>query len=319
MEQRRTVATPPRIGIVGAGRTRNGLGPFLATFFERAECRVSAIAGRSLARVQQNAAALADRLGHEVHACRDVHELCASGIDALVIASPPEFHLEALRAAESARLPVLCEKPLAHERHLSEAAPLVARFVDTGLLLAENCHWPYALPALRPLLGESFAGAARHISLGLASIGPGRTIVQNTLSHLLSLAQAVAHIDDTTTVERVALDRPSSDFVPNVLRCHLRGPGLDLGLALHLDLGATAPRPAWLAIDEIRMERRIGRGYAFSFVRNGREVAVPDPMGQLVVSFSTCLRTAAAAWRIAEGDAARHRLRLYRDILTHVP
>ena len=120
-------------------------------------------------------------------------------------------------------------------------------------------------------------------------------------------------------VDGVSLDRPSWRFIPNVLRCHLRGPRIDLALALHFDLGPTSPRPAWLAIDDIRMERRIGRDYAFSFVRNGNEVPVPDPMEQLVFAFSTCLRTAASARTVAESDAVRQRLRLYRDILTRVP
>src|SRR5262245_11429422 len=92
-------------GIVGAGRSRNGLGPFLATFLERAGCRVTAVAGRSPERAEANAAALGERLGHEVRPCRDLDELCTSGIAALVIASPPEHHLAALRAAAAAGLP----------------------------------------------------------------------------------------------------------------------------------------------------------------------------------------------------------------------
>ena len=51
--------------------------------------------------------------------------LCASGVAALVIASPAEFHLEALRAGVEAGLPTLCEKPLVHEDHIKEGAEVI--------------------------------------------------------------------------------------------------------------------------------------------------------------------------------------------------
>ena len=141
--------TPLPAGIVGAGRSRNGLGPFLATFLERAGCRVTAVAGRSAERAVKNAVALGQQLGHAVHPCRDLDELCVTGIVAIVIASPPEHHLAALQAAASARLPVLCEKPLVHEHHTAAAASVVSAFARAGILLTENCHWPFVLPVLQ--------------------------------------------------------------------------------------------------------------------------------------------------------------------------
>lgn len=308
--------TPLAAGIVGAGRSRNGLGPYLATFLERAGCRVTAVAGRSPSRAEENAAALGRRLGHIVHPCRDSDELCASGIAALVIASPPEHHLPALQAALSANLPVLCEKPLAYEHHLATTQSVVSRFVSTGILLTENCQWPFVLPALTRLYGDWTGGLVRHLSLGLAPPFPGRVMVQNTLSHVLSLAQAVAHVDTDTTVDRVSLDRHSLVSVPNVLRFRLRGPRIDLDLELHLDLCPNPPRPAWLAIDGVRMDRRIGPDYTFFFSGNGHEVSVADPIQQLVSRFSEFVQKPNSTPAAAETDAVRQRLRLYGDILS---
>jgi Oxidoreductase family, NAD-binding Rossmann fold len=310
---------PLAAGIVGSRRSRNGLGPFLATFLERAGCRVTAVAGRSPARAQEDAAVLGERLGHPVQSCRDLDELCASGISALVIASPPEHHLPALEAALSANLPVLCEKPLVHERHLATAASVVSRFVGTGILLAENCHWPFVLPALPKLYDHSTGDPVRHLSLGLAPPLPGRVMVQNNLPHVLSLAQAVAPVDADTTVDDVSLDRPSLFTVPNMLRFRLRGPYINLKLELHLDICPNPPRPAWLAINGVRMDRRIGRGYTFSFAGNGHEVSVADPMQQLVSRFSEYLRMPNSTCVVAESEAVRQRLRLYSDILSRLP
>lgn len=309
--------TPLRVGIVGAGRTRNGLGPFLASCFERAGWRVTAIAGRSAARAEANAEALGKRLGHDVHPCRDLDELCASGIAALVIASPPEHHLAALQAGAAAHLPVLCEKPLVHEHHVASAASLVSRFVDSGLLLAENCQWPFVLPVVRDLYGGSSMASVRRLSLGLGSVTSGRAIVQNTLSHLLSLAQAVAPINPDTVVEAVSLDRPTFS-APNLIRARLRGPQFDLQLMLHLEACENAPRPAWVAIDGARVDRRIGRDHAFSFWGNGREVPVVDPMQQLVCRFTERLRNPNPSDIAAEGEQVRQRLRLYHEILSRL-
>ena len=310
--------TPLPAGIVGAGRSRNGLGPFLATFLERAGCRVTAIAGSSPARAEANAAALGERLGHEVRPCRDLDELCASGIAALVIASPPEHHLAALEAGAAARLPVLCEKPLVHEHDFASGVEVVSRFVGSGLLLTENCHWPFVLPVLRELYGDLSLASVRQLSLGLGAVTSGRALVQNTLSHVLSLAQAVAHVDADTNAGGVSLDRPSLS-APNVIRAHLRGPRLDLRLALHLDPCPNPPRPAWLEIDGARVDRRIAPGHAFSFSGNGRKVPVADPMQQLVFRFAELVRRPNPSCIAVEGEAVRQRLRLYHDILSRIP
>jgi hypothetical protein len=310
--------TPLPTGMVGAGRSRNGLGPFLATVLERAGCRVTAVAGSSPARAEANAAALVERLGHDVHPCRDLDELCARDIAALVIASPPEHHLAALQAGAAARLPVLCEKPLVHERHFGPGIPLVSGFVGSGLLLSENCHWPFVLPAFRELYPDVSFDSVRHLSLGLGAVTSGRILFQNTLSHVLSLAQAVAHVDADTTVGGVSLDRPSLS-APNVIRVHVRGPRLDLQLALHLDPWPNPPRPAWLEIDGARVDRRVAPGYTFSFSGNGREVAVPEPMQQLVERFAELVRCPNPSCIAVEGEAVRQRLRLLHDILSRLP
>ena len=167
----------------------------LATFLEESRCRVVAVAGRSADRAAANAAALEQRLGHAVEACRDLNELCARNICALVIASPPEHHLAALQAAAAAKLPVLCEKPLVHEQRVAEGFALVHAFSRERILLTENCQWPFVSSRCAGTVRISPTRNARSISLGLGPPVPGRLMVQNIISHVLSLAQAVAAVD----------------------------------------------------------------------------------------------------------------------------
>jgi hypothetical protein len=135
---------------------------------------------------------------------------------------------------------------------------------------------------------------------------------------VLSLAQAVAHIDADTMAADISLDKPFS-CVPNVLRFRLRGVWTNLNVELHLDHCPTPPRPAWLSIDGVRMDRRIAAGYTFSFVGNGHEVSIADPVLQLVSRFSDYLRMPNSRHAAAETDAVRQRLRLYGDILSRFP
>ena len=90
------------VGIVGAGRTRNGLGRFLAEFLESAGFLVAGVSGRSFERATINAEAIGQRLGHNVTPFASPAELSVSGVAALAISSPAEFHLEALQAAAEA-------------------------------------------------------------------------------------------------------------------------------------------------------------------------------------------------------------------------
>ena len=101
-----------RCGIVGAGRTRAGPGPFLASFLEAAGGEVVGVAGRNADRARAAADDLEHRLGHPVAAHPTAAALLATGLDALVIATPDDVHIDALRAAADAGVPTLCEKPI---------------------------------------------------------------------------------------------------------------------------------------------------------------------------------------------------------------
>src|SRR5205085_960618 len=96
------------VGVVGAGRTRGGLGPFLSQYLEAEGFAVTGVSGRSVDRAAANAETLGQLLGHPVTSFSSFAALCASGVAAVVIATPADHHLEALRAAAKVGLPTLC-------------------------------------------------------------------------------------------------------------------------------------------------------------------------------------------------------------------
>ena len=260
-----------------------------------------------------NADDLGRRLGHTVAAFPGFEALCASGVSALVIASPVEHHLEALEAAASRRLPVLCEKPLVHEHHGAEGSSLLEEFARSQVPLMENCQWPYVLTAFGRLHPVTSTARASKVEMGLQPAPPARAMVQNTLSHLLSVVQQVSAIGPETTPHDVSLESGSPDGWR--LRFGLRDAGGDVEAALHLTIAASRPRAAWLALDDRRMDRRVGAEYQIAFVAGERKVDIADPMQQLVNRFVALVDARDSAQIAGELALVRARHRLYRQIL----
>jgi len=306
---------PVPVGMVGAGRSRNGLGPFLAEFLETAGFVVMGVSGRSPERAAANAEALGLRLRHEVKAFSSPAALCGGGVAALVIASPAEHHLEALRAGAEAGLPTLCEKPFVHENDGEEGASVIETFTRKRLSLLENCQWPYVLPAFLELHGTVEAGEKVRVEMGLGPARRGREMVQNTVSHLLSVIQAVVAVDPPLVVTDVRLDDPAFERTCNVLRFRLSGSERTVEGLLQLKICAAPPRPAWVAIDGRRMDRRVREGYSIAFSANGREAAVSDPVKEVVKRFALLVRSRDPVLGDSERNRVRQRLAWYRQIL----
>jgi myo-inositol 2-dehydrogenase/D-chiro-inositol 1-dehydrogenase len=92
------------MGVVGAGR--------IGSFHVRTLASLPGVASVAVCDADSAAAqALADELGSSVAATPE--DLVASGIDALVIATPTPAHVPLLRLAARAGLPAFCEKPVA--------------------------------------------------------------------------------------------------------------------------------------------------------------------------------------------------------------
>jgi hypothetical protein len=303
------------IGIVGAGRTRNGCGPFLAQFLESEGFLVTGVSGRSLERATANAQAIGRQLRHEVKPFASPPALCGNDVVALVIASPAQFHLEALQAAVDAGLPALCEKPLVHENHGKEGAEIIEVFFRKRLPLLENCQWPYVLPAFLQLHGPVETGDRLKVEMGLGPARPGREMVQNIVSHLLSVIQAAAPLDSSTSVSEASVADPTYKKISNLLRFQLVGPGKTVEGLLHLQVCPVGPRPSWLAINGRRIDRQVREGYSIAFSANGTEVAIQDPMKEVVKHFARLVRSRDSVLMEDDHNRIRQRHQWYREIL----
>lgn len=283
----------PRVAILGARRVRQGLAPFVARDLHACGARVVAVLTTKAETAESAARELDERYGIRARPYAGLGALLArERLDALAILSPAASHEALLRAALEARLHVLCEKPLLWEGEglVARAAPLVEGFRERGLLLAENCQWPFTLPAFDRLHPDRPPGPPRRFTMELAPRSQGPAMLGDALPHPLSLLQALAPGADAR-LEGVQLREAAGPE-----------PGLDLDfdycagrarVASHVRLRRREgpPRPAGYALDGRRADRRIALpSYRMELCDGERAVPLPDPLTARVQDFCNRLR-----------------------------
>ncbi len=301
-----------RVGLIGARRTRMGLGPFVARELRRCGAEIPCLLGTTLEGVDAASRALREE-GARPRGYTDFAAMVErEALDAVAILSPKETHADYLRAAREAGLHALCEKPLLAVSS-DEAAPERARreveaFAARGLLLWENCQWPFTLPAYAALFPESDlpGRVPRSFHMRLAPTRRDGEMVEQVISHALSLLQAVCEVEEAQ-VEAIAFEtleprgsRARFDFVTT------RGT-----VASRVDM---IPREGGEAsmgygFDDHFAERCVEPGtYALSFRRGERQVSVPDPLAEMIAAFTSALgqpRFAEEGWHPGLGIASR--------------
>jgi len=282
----------PRIGIVGAGRRRQGLGPFVARDLVAAGAEIPGFVVTSAASRDAVTRAWADDLGIEARGHLDLSSLLrAERLDALAILSPAETHERHLEAALEAGLHVLCEKPLVWGR--PELGPTTRRltraFDARGLLLWENCQWPYTLPAFERLHPGALSGPPRRLAMRLQPASRGVQMLGDSVPHVLSLIQALRP-GRAGRIERLLFSGggPGSDRLD--LGFGFFSGDRELEVEIELRRSDRRPREAALEIDGRRAERLVAAdGYRLSFGADGRTVPLPDPLTLLVADFVRAL------------------------------
>lgn len=305
--------TRVRVGIVGARRVRQGLGPFVARELRDAGADVAAVAGTSEASVAAATGALRAAGAGAVRGYVGIDAMLASeALDAVAILSPAKTHADCLAASLDAGLHVLCEKPFVWgmSRPAATARRLVDAFAARGLLLRENCQWPYTLPffdSLHPGVVAAGRPPGRFV-MRLSPSSDGAQMLADALPHPLSLLQALCG-DDPGSIGDVRFSTRDQDAAEIVVRFALTGGKARVDAAVELAGCSEPPREAWVAIDDHHARRTIrGADYAFGFEDGGRSVAVPDPLRALVREFVAAVaghtpgapapRAAGIVWRI---------------------
>lgn len=303
--------TGPRVGLIGARRRRQGLGPFVARFLQDAGATVAGFVGTSADSLEDARRGLAAR-GVDAPGFLDLAALrAAHELDALAILSPIETHREWLRAALDAGLHVLCEKPLLWGRDddLATAEQLVAGFADAGLLLVENCQWPHSVPAYFALHPQLVDVPVQTFAMRMAPQSRGVTMIGDAMSHPLSVLQALVPGDDAR-VDTIAFSTREPDAGALDIRFRYSSGDDAVDVEVQLVQSDVEPREAGWAVNGCWAQRRVQLPeYALSLADGDRVVPLPDPLEAHVHAFVRALRAPDRGKKTAETRRILPRLR----------
>jgi predicted dehydrogenase len=304
---------------VGAGRRRQGLGPFVARDLVAAGAEIPGFVVTSA----ESRAALERRFTSELGlAARGYLDLAsllrAQELDALAILSPAETHAAHLETALAAGLHVLCEKPFVWGvPELAASARRIAGGFDArGLLLWENCQWPYTLPVFAELHPGALAAPPRRFAMRLQPGSRGVQMLGDSLPHALSLLQALLP-GAAGRIERPRFEGGGAGDDRLGVEFEYAAGGRAIAVAVELVRSDRHPREAVLEIDGRRAERLVGRDdYRLFFAADGRTVPLPDPLTQLVADFVRALPPAGEPARASRSQEIAERMELLDGIVS---
>jgi predicted dehydrogenase len=306
----------PAIAVVGAGRRRQGLGPFVARHLLAAGAEIPGFVVTSPQSAAAVSRTLADELGCDARGYLDLASLLRrERVDALAILSPAETHQRHLEAALDAGLHVFCEKPFVWgvPQLAATTRRLAQRFTARGLMLWENCLWPYMLPAFERLHPAVLARGPRKLAMLLQPASRGVQMLGDSLPHVLSLAQALLPAGERR-VTALRFGGLGAEAIDVGVRVVAGARALDVEVALRRS--ERHPREASLTIDDHRAQRMVsGDDYRLSFADGGRSVQLPDPLQQIVSDFVRALPRQRERAKAGRGDEIVERMELLEEIL----
>ncbi len=283
----------PRIGIIGARRVRQGLGPFVVRDLLAEGAEVPCVLGTRAASASAAKDELAKLCSANVVPYHDLQTMLSNeSLDALAILSPSETHLHYLEAALDAGLHVLCEKPLIWQpTGLAKAsAALIRSYQNTGVLLEETSQWPFTLNAFFELHPELRGAKFERFAMRLSPASAGVQLLGDCLPHPLSLLQRLVPADTVEIAdvryERVELDESQIqlEFLYQTTQCIVQ-------VSLELLQSVAHPRPAWFEVNGRRANREIQLpSYRMELHGGSRRVPLADPLRARIAAFVKDLR-----------------------------
>lgn len=310
---------PLRVGIIGARRRVQGLGPFVARDLVAAGADVPSFLVTSEASAALAREALREHAGIAPRGYTDLETMLGGEpLDALAILSPAETHGRYLEAAAEAGLHVLCEKPFVWggADPVGRAEAILESFAARRLLVWENCQWPCTLEGFEALHPGALAAPPKRFEMELEPVRRGLASLGDALPHPLSLLQHLVPGEHAALEDvRFSTRDPAADALS--VRFRYRTESRHCDVSVHLTRGEKPPRRAAYALDGRRARRVVAApDYRLSFVDADRSVSIADPLTLLVAEFVAALEDVTKGAIPPPARAIRQRMQLLADLAT---
>jgi predicted dehydrogenase len=178
------------ISIIGAGRTRNGIGKYIGKYFHKHGAKVTSVLGTTEKTSLQASSALR-KYGIEAHPYTNFDEMVrGEKPDAVAIASPSSTHYEYLLKSLNSGLHIFCEKPFIWNGHMNLRKMVEEMFEKARqktLTIAMNSQWPFSIDAYEAICGKIVIQKVNTFFIRMSPPFPGREMIPESVPHALSL------------------------------------------------------------------------------------------------------------------------------------
>ncbi len=294
--------------VIGARRARQGIGEFVTRWLHEAGAEIRAIVGTEPETTDRAQAELAARYGIKTrgYVSLDV-ALEEEKPDIVAICSPIAAHRGQLDRVAEAGAHCLCEKPLwwgdSTDRAI-ETASIVDSFASRGRLLGTITQWPYTLPAFDRLWPDARRGPIERFEMRLSPITRGPRMLLDSLSHPISLIQALVGPGEIEEPRAWFASDERSDMELRFRYRHATG---STDLHCRFTTCPEPPRPASYSINGYTADRDVELpDYRILFRDGDRKVPVEDPVRLLVTDFLGRVERSEAPNRSELVDGIRH-------------
>jgi len=276
--------TDHRVLVIGARRSHQGLGEFIAKFFKESGASICAVVGTSKNTVDEALANLKTRWGISSTGYTDLATAIQEQAPSIVaICSPHAFHRQHLQTVMDHDLHCLCEKPMVWQEgeacDLNEVERIANGFYQQKKLLRLVTQWPLTLEEYFTLYPEVKPQPPRQFKMLMGPASAGKAGIADSVPHVLSMIHALTGIGSVQNVQTIRKEPERMEFSFDYQ--HDRGM-----LAVDVSLVRTPdpPRPAGYSINGFFAQRTIKLPeYEFFFSSEEREpIPVKDPLRKLI-------------------------------------
>ena len=279
--------TDHRVLVIGARRSHQGLGEFIAKFFKESGAAICAVVGTSQTTVEEALANLKTGSGISTTGYTDLATAIQEQAPSIVaICSPHVFHRQHLQTVLDHGLHCLCEKPMVWQEgevcDLNEVERIANGFYQQKKLLRLVTQWPLTLEEYFTLYPEVKPQPPRRFKMLLGPASAGKAGIPDSVPHVLSMIHALTGIGSVQNVQMICKDLEQMEFSFDYQHDH----GM---LAVDVSLVRTPnpPRPAGYSINGFFAQRTIKLPeYEFFFSNEkGEQIPVKDPLPKLIQNF----------------------------------
>ncbi len=279
---------PLNVSIIGAGRTRNGIGEYIGKYFHQHGAVVTSVLGTSEKTSLQASLGLR-KYGVEAHPYTDFDRMVErEKPDAAVIASPSSTHYGYLTKCLRSGLHVFCEKPFIWDgqRNIRERIEdIFEKARQKKLIIAMNSQWPFSIDAYEAMSGKVIIQNSNTFVVTMSPPFPGREMIPESVPHALSLLYSLMGVGE---IEDLSFESKGEKRM-GIKFCYLFDTR-SCEVLIQLTSQETPPRDFSFGLNGRVVSRSLGlEDYEIYFHHEGKKMKIVDPLELSVKNFLEAL------------------------------